>query len=74
MRNCDLHTGASRIRKGLEQIELIWEQASDDWNDQVSHKFREQYLEPLIPEVKLALDAIARLQLLVDEVQKDCDG
>ena len=62
MRNCDLYTGANRIRKSLEAVAAVWDQASQDWNDGVSDKFNQHHIEPLLPEVKLALDAIGRMQ------------
>ena len=70
-RKCDLHTGAARIRKGLEQVQRTWHDASDQWNDAVSDRFRTEHLDPLIPDIKLALDAISRMQLLMDEMQKE---
>ena len=74
MRKFDLHTGASRIRKALEVLEQTWAEASDDWNDAVSHRFCEQHLEPILPEVKTALDAIGRMHLLLDEAKRDCES
>ena len=73
MQNPDLHAGAAQIRKGLELVQETWEEAADQWNDVVSAKFREQYLEPLVPEIKLALDTISRMQLLLNEVQRDLE-
>jgi hypothetical protein len=73
MRKCDLFTGAARIRHALETVETVWNDASGDWNDAVSRRFREQHLEPLVPRLKLALDAISRMGLLIDEVERDCE-
>ena len=73
MRNPDLHTGATQIRKGLELVQETWEESLDQWNDVVSERFQEQYLEPLVPEIKLALDTISRMQLLLNEVQRDLE-
>ena len=74
MRKCDLNTGAARIRHALEQVETVWNQASDEWNDAVSHRFREHHLDPLVPRLKLALDAISRMSLLMGEVERDCES
>ena len=73
MRNPDLHTGAAQIRKGLDLLQETWEEAADQWNDVVSARFREQHLEPRVPEIKLSLDAISRMQLLLNEVQRDLE-
>ncbi len=44
------------------------------WNDSVSHRFREQHLESMIPRLKLGLDAISRMDLLINEVERDCES
>jgi hypothetical protein len=74
VRKCDLATGAARIRHALENIEIVWSEASEEWNDAVSRRFREQHLDPLVPRLKLALDAISRMSLLMDEVERDCES
>jgi hypothetical protein len=74
MRKCDLATGAGRIRHALEHLETVWSEISDQWDDAVSRRFREQHLDPGVPRVKLALDAIARMSLLMDEVERDCES
>ncbi|MEX2315892.1 MAG: hypothetical protein WD669_01985 [Pirellulales bacterium] len=74
MRKCDLATGAARIRHALKNLESVWSEISDEWDDAVSRRFREHHLDPMIPEVKLALDAISRMHLLMDEVQRDCES
>jgi hypothetical protein len=74
MRKCDLSTGAARIRGALENLETVWNEVSDDWNDAVSRRFREHHLDPMIPRVKLALDAISRMSLVMDEVERDCES
>jgi len=74
MRKCDLATGAGRIRHAIENLETVWSEISDQWDDAVSRRFREQHLDPMIPRVKLALDAISRMTLLMDEVERDCES
>jgi hypothetical protein len=74
MRKCDLSTGAARIRGALENLETVWNEASAGWNDAVSRRFREHHLDPMLPRVKLALDAISRMTLVMDEVERDCES
>ena len=74
MRKCDLHTGFARLRKALETLELTWRESSEDWNDVVSHKFHERHLQPLVLEARMALEAISRMQLVVDQAQRDCES
>jgi len=74
MRQCDLSTGAGRIRHAVENLETVWSSVSDEWDDAVSRRFRQHHLDPMIPRVKLALDAISRMTLLMDEVERDCES
>jgi hypothetical protein len=74
MARCDLTTGAGRIRHALENLETVWNELSDAWDDSVSRRFREHHLEPMIPRLKLGLDAISRMSLLMDEVERDCES
>jgi len=74
MRQCDLSNGAGRIRHALENLETVWNEISDQWDDAVSRRFREHHLDPMVPNVKLALDAISRMSLLMDEVERDCES
>jgi hypothetical protein len=73
MKKCDLATPAARIRHAFENLEVAWQQATDSWDDAVSKRFGEQQLEPMIPKVKIALDAIGRMHQLLTEVQRDCE-
>jgi hypothetical protein len=74
MRQCDLSTGAGRIRHALENLETVWNSVSDQWDDVVSQRFCQNHLDPMIPRVKLALDAISRMSLLMNEVERDCES
>ena len=74
MRRCDLATGAGRIRNALENLETVWNEIAHEWDDSVSRRFREQHLETMVPRLKLGLDAISRMSLLIDEVERDCES
>jgi hypothetical protein len=74
MRKSDLSSGAGRIRHALEHLETVWNESSAEWNDVVSRSFQERHLEPMVPRLKLALDAISRMTLLIDEVERDCES
>jgi hypothetical protein len=74
MRRCDLATAAGRIRHALEHLETVWNEIAHEWDDSVSRRFREQHLESMIPRLKLGLDAISRMSLLINEVERDCES
>lgn len=74
MKNCDLTTGASRIRLALEDLRDAWIVAAESWDDATSRAFAENHLEPLIPVVKNSLDAIGRMDTLLKQAQRDCES
>jgi hypothetical protein len=74
MRKCDLITGVSRIFDALEKLQITWQESSSGWNDSVSRRFREEHLDPMIPDVKLAMESVARMNSLMEEVQRDCES
>lgn len=74
MKPCDLDTGAAALRRGLQDLHQVWDEASEDWNDSMAEAvFREQ-IEPMTPIVKAALDAISRMRTLLHEAQRDLEG
>jgi hypothetical protein len=73
MKKCDLATPAARTRHALDHLESVWQQSTDAWDDVVSRRFAERQLEPMIPKIKIALDAIGRMHQLLTEVQRDCE-
>lgn len=72
MRPSDLDTSAAHIRDAFDDLQAAWLEASANWNDQVSRAFCENYLEPLGPIVKLALDSASRMSQLVNQMHQDC--
>ena len=74
MKPCDLDTGAIRIRRGLDELILEWEEAAEDWNDSLSETVFKEHLEPMTPVVKSALDAVGRMRALLHEAQRDLES
>ncbi|MEM6330407.1 MAG: hypothetical protein AAF790_09170 [Planctomycetota bacterium] len=74
MKGLDLDTGSGRIRHGMEELLRVWEDSADGWDDAVRQRFFEERIEPVLPIVKNALDAIGRMRLLLGEAQRDMEG
>ena len=64
MRGWDIGGSAARLEEAYETLQRAWRDVSQHWNDRASEDFRVQYLDPLAPGMRRALDAIGR----VDEV------
>ncbi len=74
MRPWDLDTSSAQLRHAIEDLQLAWQEVSESWHDGVSQNFCEQVLEPLAPACKRSLDAISRVQDLVNRMQRDCES
>ena len=74
MNSTNLYTSAAHIRDAFDELHTAWLDAAERWNDGVSRSFCEHHLEPMGPVVKLALDSIARMSTLVDQMHRDCDA
>jgi len=74
MRHWDLYSNTARLRKATEDLQLAWEQTAELWQDGVSQEFCERYLEPIGPATKVSLDAVARMQQLLNQVYQECES
>ena len=73
MRHWDLDTGAAQLRDALQDLMRAWQVVGESWNDPVSRKFSQQYLDPIIPASKRTLDATSHMNQLLQRIQRDCD-
>ncbi len=73
MRPWDFDTSAARLRKATETLQIAWEQTAEQWEDGVSQSFCEQHLEPIGPAMKLSLDAVGRMQQLMNQIQQEVE-
>ena len=74
MRVGNLNHGAAKLIEALENLELAWEESTTKWKDETSHNFEKHHLKPLKPAVKMALDAINRLDEVLARACRDCEG
>lgn len=68
----DLSTPAARIYSALETLQVAWATVSEHWNDANSRSFEEEHLFPLAMTVKIALDAVGRMDEIVHHAEKAC--
>ncbi len=64
---CDLNTPATRLQKATKRLQDRWLETSEDWDDVISRKFQERYLDPITPHMQLTLAAIHKLMNVLDD-------
>lgn len=64
MRAWDIAGGAARLEESFEVLRRAWLAASEHWDDQTARRFRAEFLDPLEPRLRRALDAVHRIDEL----------
>jgi hypothetical protein len=71
MKAFDLSGGAAKLALAMKQLDIKWNAATDSWNDSTAKTFHKDHLEPIMPEVKLTLEAIGRLAEVLSRAARD---
>ena len=60
------------ITKALHELETSWVITSAQWNDKARTDFDKNFIEPLLPQVKRAADAMAQISRLLRKAVNKC--
>ena len=63
----DLITPITRLQRSTKKIQEKWLAANEEWDDKVSKRFQERYLDPVVPQLQLTVGAIHELMKVLDE-------
>ena len=63
----DLITPTTRLQRATKKIQDKWLQAINQWEDPVSKRFQEKYLDPIVPHMQLTLGGLHELMQVLDE-------
>jgi len=64
---CDLITPATRLQRATKRVQDRWFETVETWDDSISRKFQERYLDPIVPQMQLTLAAIHELLQVLDD-------
>lgn len=73
MRAFDLTTASARLDMAIQALAMARNEVQEIWNDQALAQFREEYLDPVDPKVRRALEAIRNLSQVLSAAQRDCE-
>jgi hypothetical protein len=62
----DLLAGIQRLKRATSELQRQWSEAREAWRDRTADEFEEQFLQPLLPTLRLVLSATSEL----DEVYR----
>lgn len=72
MKVCDLSSPAGRLLRATKNLSRMWAETQADWNDATRERFEQGYLQPLLPDIQLALSAIERFRDVMQEAEQQC--
>ena len=68
----ELRSSAARLRDAMDQLEIAWSTTQEKWSDVASHRFEEQHLAPIGPQVRSTLDAITHIDQVLRQADREC--
>ena len=69
---CDLTSGVSRIQRATKELRDAWVEAKTHWNDQNAIAFEKEFLEPILPHVRLILAETHELHATFNKAEHAC--
>ncbi len=60
------------LNKSLKDLIIKWQNVRGDWNDEVSDRFEETYIQPLEMAIKQAVSAMDQSSQLIHRVDNEC--
>lgn len=67
----DFITPSTRLQRATKKVQDRWLATTEEWDDKVSRRFKEKYLDPIVPEMQQTLGAINELMKVIDDAVAD---
>jgi hypothetical protein len=72
MKTWDLTSGAAKLELAMQSLAATVAETEEHWDDETYASFRQTYLAPLEPKVRMALDAMHTLAALLHRAERAC--
>jgi len=72
MKPWDMSSGAARLADAMDSLQTAYREASEHWDDQARRQFATEYLEPLEPRFRRAIEAVHRLSQVFAQAEQQC--
>lgn len=73
MSQFDLLTPAVRLDMAMQALQAANSEVKLYWNDRMNWQIQQEFLDPLEPRVKRALDALRSLAEVVNAAHRQCE-
>lgn len=69
-----LDAGRAMLHSALQTLQIHWDNTDPHWQDVMREQFSREVREPLAQQVAVALEAIDQLQVVLDQMRRDCEA
>lgn len=66
-------SGATQLNDAAENLEIAWHRVKEDWHDDNSLHFEENYLLPILQEIKIAVQSIQTFSNVLHQAERTCN-
>lgn len=74
MKNSDVNASAAKLELALKTFRVTFGGVDPQWADAARHEFEETHLDPMEPNVRNMLEAIARLADVFSAAERQCNS
>jgi hypothetical protein len=62
-----------KLRRACSDLVVRWQGTRTAWHDEVSEKFEENHLKPLVAKLRRAEAALEQMDVVLHQVRRDCE-
>ena len=66
-------SSVAAAQKARREFLAKWQRIEPVWHDARAAAFRQEYLVPLEPALRQAMEAITEASAMIDQAQRDCE-
>jgi len=64
----------AKLELSLKSLRITLSVVDQQWRDEAHHKFQENHIAPIEPNVKSMLDAVGRMAEAIAACERQCDS
>jgi hypothetical protein len=67
-----VYAGQANLKRASRDLLARWSETRLVWRDDISRKFEERYIEPMVQRLRMAQEAMAHMEGVLTKIRADC--
>ena len=68
-----VHEGRGQLGKIVKNLTQAWQETRAVWDDPISEKLNEEFIEPVETDLKNAMVAMDQMAVLISTIKRECE-